>query len=359
MSKEISWPQVLAWRLGRQFVSGPPAPDAMTVVRRLCGVQSQVTSSARLAVAARTGSPGLEAPLWEHRSMVKTWLMRGTLHVIPAADLADYCAALSEIRSWEKGAWQRGHGVSAAEIEAIVRAVPEALGDTPLTREELVEAIFKVTGDEHLREALTSGWGALLKPLSRLGELCYATPRDGKVTFTAPRTWLAGWPSALPASAEAGPRLARAFLGAHGPATPEMFGTWLYGVAAKKTMLRSWFTGDDITEIEVDGARLLTLGEHADSLAETRPSAEVHLLPGFDQYILAAPRSLEPLIPAGVKPKVSRQAGWISPVVVYQGRVAGVWEAKPSLTLDLFEDVPKAALATAVDRMSALLEAAR
>ncbi|TMR08987.1 winged helix DNA-binding domain-containing protein [Nonomuraea zeae] len=359
----MTWPQILSWRLRRQFVSAADGSDAVSVVRRLCGVQTQVASSAELAVAVRSAEPDpgeIGRALWSDRTLVKTWIMRGTLHLLPAGELADYCAALSTLRFWEKGSWQRGHGVTADEIAAIIKAVPRALeAEGPLTREELVGAVVDVTGDAHLREALTSGWGALLKPLSRLGELCYGPPREGRVTFTAPRTWIPGWPAALPPQEEAGVRLARAFLGAHGPATPEMFDTWLFGGVARKAVLKGWFRdlAPELTEVETgDGLVLLALAEHLDDLASTRASAEVHLLPSFDQYILAAPRTLAPLIPPLLKPKVSRQAGWISPVVVHEGRVAGVWEAKNGdITLDLATSVPQASLDAAVTRMRALL----
>ncbi|WP_343947613.1 DNA glycosylase AlkZ-like family protein, partial [Nonomuraea longicatena] len=214
-----------------------------------------------------------------------------------------------------------------------------------------------LTGDDHLREALNSGWGALLKPLSRLGELCYGPPRDGKVTFTTPRRWLPGHPADLPPHEEAGVRLARAYLSAHGPASPDMFDAWLFRGVAPRRPLKSWFRdlAPELTEVTVDGQPLLALKEHLDDLAATRPSREVHLLPGFDQYVLAAPRALTALLPAEARPKVSRQAGWISPVVVHEGRVVGVWDHKDGIRLDLFESVPDRPLAAAVSRVEHLL----
>ncbi|MBB6547756.1 winged helix DNA-binding domain-containing protein [Nonomuraea rubra] len=362
---KVTWSQILAWRLSRQFVSAADGAGAVAVARRLCGVQAQVASSARLAVAVRSARPDpgeIDRALWSERTLVKTWLMRGgTLHLVPSDQLADYCSALSTLRFWEKGAWLRGQGVTAGEIAAVIDAVPAALGERCLTREELVDAVVARTGDTHLREALASGWGALLKPLSRLGELCYGPPRAGKVTFTTPRSWIAGWPASLPPQEEAGVRLVRAFLGAHGPATPRMFDTWLFGGTAPKAVLKGWFRelAPELTEVEADdGTTLLALTEHLGSLAATAPSSEVHLLPGFDQYILGAPRDLAPLLPPELKARVSRQAGWISPVVVHEGRVAGVWEAKGGdLAVELAAPVPRAPLDAAVSRMRELLGA--
>jgi Winged helix DNA-binding domain len=357
----VTWPQVLAWRLKRQFVDPADGPDAVSVVRRLTGVQAQVASSAGLAVAVRSARPRpdeIDDALWRDRSLVKTWTARGTLHLVPADELASYAAVLGSFRNWDKGSWQRGHGVTAAEVAAILDAVPKALAGRALTREELVDGVIEITGDAHLKEALTSGWGALFKPLSFLGELCYGPPREGRVTFVSPRDWVPGWPAELPSAEEGGVRLLRSFLGAHGPGTPETFDGWLYRGAARKATLRGWFRDltPELAEIEVGGRPMVMLAEHLDDLAGTRPATGVHLLPGFDQYILAAPRDLEPLLPAKAKAMVSRAAGWISPVVIHEGRVAGIWEAKDKkIVVDLLEEVPAAALAAETERVSELL----
>ncbi|MGI5155902.1 winged helix DNA-binding domain-containing protein [Microbispora sp. CA-102843] len=362
MVAETTWAQVLAWRLRRQFVAPASGGDAVAIARRLCGVQAQVASSAALAVAVRHASPRpgeIEDALWRDRTLVKTWTMRGTLHLLPADEFPAYLAALGSHRFWEKASWQRGHGVSTREIEAVVDAVPRALSGRVLTREELVEAVIEVTGDAHLREALTSGWGALLKPLSFLGELCYGPPRDGRVTFATPAGWLPGGRGEALSPEEGGVRVLRAFLGTHGPATPGMFDTWLFRGATPKAVLRGWFREleGELAQVEVEGMPAVLPAELLDDLLACPPSEEVHLLPGFDQFILGAPRDLEPLLPKAVRPKVSRTAGWISPVVVHQGRVTGVWEAKEGRpVVELFEPVPEHRLAEEADRIAMLLD---
>ena len=52
----VTMRQVLAWRLRRQHLD-EPAPGVVEVTDRLCGVQAQVSSSAELAIAVRTGRP--------------------------------------------------------------------------------------------------------------------------------------------------------------------------------------------------------------------------------------------------------------------------------------------------------------
>ena len=64
--------------------------------------------------------------------------------------------------------------------------------------------------------------------------------------------------------------------------------------------------------------------------AAARPSGVVSLLPAFDQYVVAAPRDDSPVLAAAHKDRVYRRQGWLSPVLLVDGRIAGVWrhEAK-------------------------------
>jgi hypothetical protein len=105
---ELTWPGVLAWRLRRQFLLRDADSAAPDVVRRLAGVQAQVMSAAEQAVAVRTPAPapGALAQGLVSGELVRTWAMRGTLHVLAADELATYLAPLAAARTWEKGSWQ-------------------------------------------------------------------------------------------------------------------------------------------------------------------------------------------------------------------------------------------------------------
>lgn len=79
----------LAERLASQLLTGAPADDPVAVTRRLLAVQGQDPRGARLAIRAR--STGLTAAdvdraLTEERSLVITWLNRGTLHLVASDD---------------------------------------------------------------------------------------------------------------------------------------------------------------------------------------------------------------------------------------------------------------------------------
>jgi hypothetical protein len=100
----LSWVQVLAWRMSRQLLEPGGAATVPEVARALCGIQVQVGSGAELAVAVRqrTPRPGeVDGALWKDRSLVKTWAMRGTLHLLPADVAGSYVATLGRLRPWE------------------------------------------------------------------------------------------------------------------------------------------------------------------------------------------------------------------------------------------------------------------
>src|SRR5258708_21511877 len=85
------------FRLGRHHVLDEPPADAITICRDICGVQAQVMSSAFLQLWARNHAitrTEVETALWQSRTLVKTSLMRETLHLIPADEFPVYIAAL-------------------------------------------------------------------------------------------------------------------------------------------------------------------------------------------------------------------------------------------------------------------------
>ncbi|MFC4913463.1 DNA glycosylase AlkZ-like family protein [Actinomadura gamaensis] len=370
----VTWAQALAWRMRRQYVESPSGASAVEVAGRLAGVQAQVASAADLAVRIRQYAPsgtasavasgtasavefgtaaavefGTAAAV-ASGALVKTWAMRGTLHLLPAGDAPAYLALCAAPRTWEKKSWQKNFGATPGDVEAIAEAARAALADgTPLTREQLTTAIVEETGSTHLAEVLGSGWGPLLKPLAWTGVLCHGPSRGNRVTFVRPP-----WES-LPPVEDAARTVVRAFLGAHGPATPEAFDAWLVRSANRKKDVRAWFEAAGLAEVDVEGTPMFVLDDHLDDLLSTEPSESVRLLGPFDQYVLAGGTGSPHLVPPAHRSAVSRTAGWISPVVLFQGRVAGVWDAAdPSAAPTLFEDVPVPALNSELDRVRAL-----
>ncbi len=356
---ELSLDQVRSWRVRRQLLDRPEGASAARIVGRLCGVQAQVASAAEQAIAVRRPSPvtGEAAKALESRELVKVWAMRGTLHLLPAGDAADYLSLMAAARTWEKGSWQKTFA-TAGQLAAITEAAREALHGTVLTREELAARIVRHTGDDSPAELLGSGWGAVLKPLAWQGYLCHG-PGDGtRVTFTSPETWLDGW-TGLPDPDEAAERVIPAYLGTYGPATMDTFDQWLIRGASRKASLRRWFGSGTLTEVTVDGRAAYARTADLDDLAAAEPLPGVRLLPAFDQFVLGPGTRNEEIIAPHRRALISRAAGWIAPVVVSNGQVAGTWESgDDGFTVTLFPEagaVSRHDLATETDRMAAIV----
>lgn len=352
----VGWEQVFAWRLRRQFVAPRGGGGVEEIVGRLVGVQAQVGSAAETAVAVRGGAGNAVGEALSAGGLVKTWAMRGTLHAMVPGQAAAALALMGSARTWEKASWVKTFGATPEQVAALVEVVSGVLAEQVLTREELVEAVLAEPGFGHLGEQLRSGWGAVLKPLAWQGALCHGPMRGTKITFTSPGNLVAGW-SGLPEPDVAAPGLIRAYLGAYGPATPESFDAWLSRNSLRKTVVRGWFAalGDELTEIEVEGRKGWLPTEFVDELTAATSDDAIHLLGPFDQYVLGPGTGDTALLAAEYRAKVSRTAGWISPLVLVGGRIAGTWEQQgEQVVVTPFDGarLPKRALGAAVERLA-------
>lgn len=362
MTPKVTWVQALAWRMSRHHLDPLGSPSVPDVVRRLCGVQAQVASSAELAIRVRRAAsrPGEAARALAEGRLIKTWAMRGTLHLLTPEEGGAFLSLMASGRSWERPSWQRYFGVTPAHIERLRAAVQEALEGRPLTREELVAAVVAERGLDHVGEELRSGWGTLLKPLAWQGDLCFGPSQGTRVTFTRPDVASPRW-AGVPEPEEAAPAAIASYLGAHGPAPFESFGLWLSGGWFGKRQLRAWFEsmGKRLAEVEVGGQPMYVLAEHLDGLAAAKRSTAVRLLPGFDQYVLGPGTGDGHVVPVARRRLVSRQSGWIAPVVVAGGVVSGTWELDADrVRIAWFAEAgrrPRAALTGEVERLSSIL----
>jgi hypothetical protein len=363
MAVKVSWQQALAWRMQRHLLEPIGRLPVAEVVRRLCGVQTQVASSAELAVRVRREAtrPGEVGRALSQGRLIKTWAMRGALHLLTPEEGGAFLSLMAAGRSWERPSWQRYFGVNTKVMDALRDVVREALDGPVLTREELVAAVTARRGLGHVGEALRSGWGTLLKPLAWQGDLCFGPSRGNRVTFTLPKAASSRW-AGVPDPDEAAPVAIAAYFRAYGPGRIDAFGNWLSGGWFGKRQLRTWFDTlcDRLAEVEVDGERVHVLAEDLDGLATARRTAAVRLLPGFDQYVLGPGTADGHVVPAVRRAAVSKQSGWISPVVVAGGAVCGTWELDGErVRLAWFREagrVPRKAVEVEVARLSSILD---
>src|SRR6478672_10424487 len=163
----LTWEQVHAWRLEQQYLAPRLGrQDLICAVERVLGVQAQVMSAAELSIGARVEGlkrADVQRALWQDCTLVKTWAMRGTIHIFAAEDLPLVVAARCA-----NGGRHRLHdflqlGFTEAQYDEFLRAIPEVLGDAgdePMTREALANGVAeRMKAPEVSKALLGSSWG--------------------------------------------------------------------------------------------------------------------------------------------------------------------------------------------------------
>src|SRR5207247_1123835 len=132
----VTWDQALAWRMRRQLLDPVAGRSVADVVRRLGGVQAQVASYAELCVRVRraTSKPGDVARALSQGRIMKTWAMRGTLHLVTPEDAGVFLSLIAAGRSWEQPSWQQWFGITPKQLDALPVVVRERLDGKVLTR---------------------------------------------------------------------------------------------------------------------------------------------------------------------------------------------------------------------------------
>lgn len=292
------------------------------MVGEIGGVQAQVMSAAELQTAVRVDCrlQDVRDALWKRKTLVKTWLMRGTLHLVPAGDLPLFTAAMQTRWMRLRNSWLKYVQLTEPEFAALVDAIGDALDGQVLTREALIEKVGKGR-PPRIREVLKSGWGSILKPVARRGLLCFGPSRGQSVTFVRPQQWLGAWREVDPDVALV--EVARRYLRAYGPATKDDFARWWgnwpgVGKAAWAGL------ADELVAVSIEGRSADLLSSDAERIAKPPAGTSVQLLPPFDPYVMGH-SSRDHIVEAANLSRVSRAAGWISAVVLVDGQVAGTW----------------------------------
>ena len=258
MKRALSWDEVRAARVSRsRLAERAPAEQLVEVVREVCGIQAQATGSAELQLAARVDGitqADVREAIGDRRELVKSWTIRGTLHLHPADELGLWLAARRAVA---------GEPESDAEI---VAAIGAALRGRTLTRRELADAVVaRVSSAPY--EQLTSGWGYFLDDAALAGELCFGPPRGQHVTFVHPSDWLGPGREWEPADALR--EVARRYAEAYAPVTYREFREWFSSPAFTPAAARELFAQLDPPEP-----------------APVEPQPSVRLLPEYDAYVM-------------------------------------------------------------------------
>lgn len=360
VAAELSWPQVHAFRMARHHLTRrAPKTDLDRVVGDIGGVQAQVMSAAELQVAVRADCSvaDVRAALWQDKKLVKTWLMRGTLHLLPAEDLPLFTASMHSHWVRTRDAWLKYVQMNESQFMELIGAIGEALDGQALTREELIARVGKGRS-ERVQAVLKSGWGGILKPVARSGLLCFGPSRGQSVTFVRPRQWLGSWREVDPDAALV--EVARRYLRAYGPATKKDFARWFGTWSGVGNAAWAGLAGELVT-VSIEGLRADLLAADLDHISTEAREPSVRLLPNFDPYLMGH-ANRDHLFGSEHRSRVSRTAGWISAVVLVDGRVVATWtqavaRGTLTVTVDPFRKLTRATLKGVRDSADSLAAA--
>jgi Winged helix DNA-binding domain len=329
------------------------------LVRRLGAVHAQVDFASELAVRTRRerSRSGEVAHALAEGRIIKTSAFRGATNLMTPQDGGIYLALRAASRMWELPSWQSFYRLTPSDWPHLREAVREALGNGPMTYDELGAAITARPRFRHLGSAFAEHNWTLLKPLAWQGDMSFGPPRDGRATFQRldrnPR-----W-AGVPELDEAGMRAVDAYFRAYAPATPDHVHYWLgEGLGAGRKRIQAWIAafGDRLAAIDIDGESVYVLREHLEELAATPSTTAVRLLPGYDQWVLGPGTADVHVVPPGRRTLVSRQAN----IVISGGAVAGTWSViEDRVAVAWFAEggpPPKEALAEDVARLAAILD---
>ncbi|HEV2755792.1 MAG TPA: winged helix DNA-binding domain-containing protein [Actinomycetota bacterium] len=344
---QVTWEQVTAWRLARSHLTRRVAAGKLVpVVERICGAHAQIMSTVPLALSARIARLTQERveQAIEDAELVKTWAMRGTLHVFAAGDVSLYAAAQHTRDQYRNPSFLRYFGLEEADVAAVLDAVPEALDGRRLSRDELAREILQITKRPHLEERLLSGWGELLKPAAFRGLLCFGPGTGRNVTFVRPDQWIGGWKERDPEEALC--EAFRRWFGTYGPGTVEEAARW-WGVRPPEARRVMRLLGDELTEVVVGGASRWLLARDRAALKRARLPEGVRLLPSFDQLLVMSAPHKDAVVDAAFADRVYTVkpiAVWSLPAVLVDGRVRAGWKLERKTKRALVRVVPLARL---------------
>ena len=332
---------ILLYRLHNQHLLSPginPAAD-------LCGFQAQFLRNAVHALRIRSHEVYVD-------DLVKTWTLRGTLHLVPERDLPLYlrcCGSAEDVCRSDWYAWTsaRGHANPPARETELARLALDAIASGVEEREAL-RLHLRACGMTEAEEArVFSPWGGLIAELANIGAIAFRVemadecyPLEAKrYRPLVPFTPAGEFPARL--------ELARRYFTHYGPATLR---DAAYFVRWTQAELKALLSHLPVQTLVVDGREYFFI-PNGDPECDLPP---VRLLAGFDPLMLGYRKEDNPFLPPVHLRSIFNLAGIVHPAILLHGRVVGKWKEKDGkVTLTAFEPLPDA------DRMAIVEEVIR
>ncbi len=337
----VSWKNVAAFRLSRHHLSKrAPTTALASVAADIAGAQSQVLSAAQMSIWARVKGVGiqeLDSAIWKERSLVRAWAMRRTMFLLPSNELATFVRGTTRRAEYHLS-WAIKHVGSEQALEKLLDAVLEIL-KKPSTRGDLAETLRKSFGYK-LRFKAGGGWGHrtpipwvevgskslpvgyLLHVISARDVICSGPSKGNEATYVRADKWIHNWKD-LPTE-EAERLLLVKYLKAFGPSMLQDFALWagMYVRDARKIWEKEV---ENMAQVDVEGWKASILRSDLSELENAEVEGPlVRLLPFFDSFLLGH-KSHRNIVDEKNHKKIYRNQGWVSPVLLVDGRAQGVW----------------------------------
>lgn len=337
MTGELSAEQLRAARAAAQLLAGKPAKETVTAVARVVAVQAQAPGLARLALRPRTTAVTAADVdrACADGTLVRTWAMRGTLHMLQARDVRWVTGLLGPVFAKAGRRRREQLGLDEATCQRAFAVIGEILAaGKPLARADLIARVR-----EHgvQIDPKTQAPPHLLAYAANSGLICRGPDGDGdEPTYVLlDRHVPAGEP--MPRE-EALAELARRYLSGYGPATAADFRTWS-GLPAAEAKQAFAAVAGEMAEVSAAGERMLSVK----GASPGPPDVPARLLGHFDALLLGYRERNLILDPEHAR-KVQAGGGFIQPTVLIDGRVAGTWSLDRKGTMALAAVSPFAKL---------------
>jgi hypothetical protein len=304
--------RLLGERIARHGLATRPGDSPAAAAALTTALQAQDNLASRLGVRARSGTAtdaDVRHAIEVERSVVRTWLMRGTIHLVDATDLRWLVRLIGPAVGRKfRTRWQQ-LGLTEDVLDRCVEVLPGVLADGPRTRHEIREGLAAL--GVRLQSPDPQIHTHALVHASTIGLVCRGPDRGRHNTFALLDHWLPSAPEG-PSGDDALAELARRYFAAYSPATAADFTTWSGLPAGRAIELIS----DELRPVDVDGRPGFRLGE-------AEPARTVRLLPAFDNYLIGY-RDRAAILDPALHQRVYR-GGMVRPTVLSDGRVIGTW----------------------------------
>ncbi len=343
MMLALSPTQILFLRLRSQRLMLRPATSPAEIVQAVGGLQAQVLAAAELGVGVRGSGLTLaeiEKARLKERSIIWTWGMRGTLHLLAASDLAWLLPLVGPVFVAGDRARSRQLGLDEGTAVRGVRLLGELLASQgPLTRQEIALRLaaqgVPTEGQASIHLiARAANQGLVCHGPERAGEPSYVLLddwcRDAKSCAFAPAHSASLLTHTLPQE-DALDELARRYLAAYGPAGAADLAAWS-GLSLRDLRSALGRIAGELVEVEMAGRTGWLPKAHLDwldelSSVEKSPAPLVRLLPRFDTYLLGY-SGRESILDPQFASRINTGGGMIAATLLVDGRIQGTWSTK-------------------------------